>query len=456
MDVFRASFRNVRLLSRSNRSIRVRTCVSGAGRRFAQATTSLYDSPPFATTTANAAARTFATYNKHTDTNNGANINNNANHPKVPSQIEVDLEKQFNKTMAKSKAPLFEDIATYKRSLPVRKQGSAGYLKLHTVPFLVRPADLTAMVEVLEAPAPGDARDSIKYAVAPPGAGKTASMLPAFLESARHGVPQQSFTHYLYLAFDNNDGRNFSLDPLEPSANTKVAVKQGAAFISECVRRLLGSPDAAGQDIPRDDEPPKTTETINNLRKHLLEQLGDDCRLLIHVDEHRKMCSQNPAIMEVTGKFRRGAMHALAAIENVTVAATYIEAPTEIDAIGSSGVCRDPFVLACADVTAAMAHLLPDVHFPINEFNGTEIRLLATLRFRFGMMLVQHKFMRQPHEAEFATFLKDFSTMYNTNARKESWETTLKACIDTIELDALKTPTVDSNAAMVGAHWVRC
>ena len=79
-------------------------------------------------------------------------------------------------------------------------------------------------------------RIDVKYYAAPPASGKTCGVLPAFLRSAER---EGGFTHYIYIAFRNNNKRTFVADPPEPDNNTNVAKEQGATFIIHCLKQIL-------------------------------------------------------------------------------------------------------------------------------------------------------------------------------------------------------------------------
>merc|ERR1711865_895644 len=84
-------------------------------------------------------------------------------------------------------------------------------------------------------------RRSVKYLAAPSASGKTSCILPAFLK----GKDMGKFTHYLYFAFDNNDGQQFYVDPFRPAedVDVKLAEKQGAAFALWIMKVLLETAD---------------------------------------------------------------------------------------------------------------------------------------------------------------------------------------------------------------------
>lgn len=85
-----------------------------------------------------------------------------------------------------------------------------------------------------------DDRGYIQYIPAPAKSGKTSSVLPAFLEST--GI-ENGGTHYLYIAFSNNNKRSISCESGDISNSKLKAEKQGASFMVECIKILLEQPD---------------------------------------------------------------------------------------------------------------------------------------------------------------------------------------------------------------------
>uniref|UniRef100_A0A0G4I5T1 Uncharacterized protein n=1 Tax=Chromera velia CCMP2878 TaxID=1169474 RepID=A0A0G4I5T1_9ALVE len=152
--------------------------------------------------------------------------------------IEVRLKERFDSNL-QNHTGLCRDWETYKASLPVRETGER-WLRLYTLPYWGveddQEDDLLRLAKQLELK--GDDRKLVKSICSPTKTGKTTSVLPAFLES--------NFTHYLYLAFDNNGRRRFEVSPYTPCHDIKVAKKQGAAFAVECVRILLEKLDKQG------------------------------------------------------------------------------------------------------------------------------------------------------------------------------------------------------------------
>ena len=187
----------------------------------------------------------------------------------------------------KTKAALYADATTYKASLPVRRDGS-NVAVLYKQPFWVHDEDLKAYVEALEKPIFRDIRAQVKYVCAPAGSGKSSSVLPTFLKSAE-GV--RGFTHYLHIPFHNNGGRRFKV---KGELDEETAEFAGAAFILDAVTMLLDNklPSAKAGVPLRVPDVEEVEEVADELYKKLKDQLGDDCKPLIHIDEHRCMTMQ--------------------------------------------------------------------------------------------------------------------------------------------------------------------
>eukprot|EP00435_Cladocopium_sp_Y103_P009308 s3886_g2.t1 len=112
--------------------------------------------------------------------------------------------------------------------------------------------------------------------------------------------------------------------------------------------------------------------------------------LLLHIDEHRSM-STSP-------EFRRGALLLAGSLPQMCqVIAAYVE-PPDLEAPGSSQVCRFPIAMMLVDVgplltrdasdaAPATAAGLPKIKLPAEGWGGKE-RLLATLRVKLSLFVV--------------------------------------------------------------------
>ena len=120
---------------------------------------------------------------------------------------------------------------------------------------------------------------------------------------------------------------------------------------------------------------------------------GPACKLLIHVDEHGKMCDRpnltysSNAEVKAAIAFSRGAIETLAKLPNVEVVATYIEQPDFI-AAESSDVCRFPVNLPCLNIDQLMQSI-PELRYPpeVETLPRDLWRLWVTLRFRLSNQL---------------------------------------------------------------------
>ena len=208
-------------------------------------------------------------------------------------------------TLEQKNCTLYETWDNVLESGPVRKHtgedGAIVNLRLHECDHWAEPADVRAMVVQLTTrkkragKLENRARSLVKYMSNPTGSGKTKSVLHAFLASndPEFRDATRRFTHYVYIAFGNNDGRHFKLYPSIPSDDPALAEMQGRAFIYDCIESALcepGKKSVGGVMIPRVDDVEECK--AKNLTELIHRCLGPDSRVLIHIDEHQKMCSR--------------------------------------------------------------------------------------------------------------------------------------------------------------------
>lgn len=158
--------------------------------------------------------------------------------------------------MITNNAPLFNTFEDYLESLPVRRSITLeGYVKLVELPFFARNEDLMMMVSRLEGNEGSEsARSLVRYGCGQSGSGKTSSICPAFLCSAQSQNPAK-FSHYLYLAFANNNANSFMATGLDKvSTDEFTAATQGAAFMLECLRKLLAKEQGKCVEIKSKEE----------------------------------------------------------------------------------------------------------------------------------------------------------------------------------------------------------
>ena len=319
---------------------------------------------------------------------------------RLPGYLIHRLNQRFAESMKLNSVPLFQSFEGCIASLPVRKVAGVGKpLTLHEQPFWCQQGDLRTMAKQLESKV-RYARGWVKYLCAPSASGKTASVLAAFLESKK-------FKYYLYLAFANNNDRNFRLSGT-PSSDEGEAQQQGAEFILECITVLL---ENRSENFPCTirvrETPTKMSDTEKQLTRLLEETLGRESNVLVHLDEHYKMCKENP-------DFRKGAMTALAYMPAAAVIATYTDRPP-LPHEKSSGVCRYPIALPSFDVDQAMRSA-PELDFSQDlsisqSFSVEQLRLWATLRFRLAFKLKELDLSAlhcRPNNEDMEAFLEDF------------------------------------------------
>ena len=360
------------------------------------------------------------------------------------SSLEDCLKVHFDKVMKCDHIPLLKDFDVYKRSLPVRRDASlAQELPLYQLPYWTNDEDMEFFADQLQRPP--ISRASVKYLSAPSGSGKTSCILPAFLKSTHN---KGGFTHYLYLAFSNNDDNFFRAST---EVNQSIALEQGTSFIFECLKILLESPDKDGiHNIPCSEDPPNYKDIRNTLEEYIHKIVGPDQRLLLHLDEHRQMCPRyvnNPSIDDELDKgamFSRGAMSGLSKIPRVTVIATYTARPP-LPAHASSGVRRDPVAKPILNIDAAMQEI-GELRFPHSQdnFNRNQKRLWATLCFRLGMKLREYGLISLHSRANIKAerLLQNFKEAAGHPDTMEA----LKKCIELCTIRMASHPTKDPNA----------
>ncbi len=283
--------------------------------------------------------------------------------------------------MISNNTKIFSSWKNFERSLPRRKynvKGTLSYLPLYTLEYYARDDDLQRFAdEIMQPPKKSEQiRTWVKYIAAPSSSGKSTCILPAFLKT--------TLSHYFYIAFDNNQDKNFKLrSPFLISNDPDIAREQGADFMFQCIKGFLDSPLPGSQKIECNPNPPDFQTTEDELEKYLNEKLGDQHQCLFHLDEHRKMC---PRISEDdTGKdFSQGAMEVLARVSRAHVVATYTDVPS-LPPKGSSGVCRIPLKMPILNVNKIM-ETVPELRITIpSKASRSFHRKLATLKLRLSM-----------------------------------------------------------------------
>jgi len=314
-------------------------------------------------------------------------------------QFPIDeLRAHFQEHMVRPGSnTVLKDWATYETTLPVRKE-SGRYLAQFS--YWAADDDLKYILKQLETPV-DDPRALLGYISAQSGAGKSACVLPIFLQSRRTNVNDKKFTHYIHLPFDNNYDNHFQSDDYQdelgrPKPGIRACKAHGAAFMHKVLQLFLrGENDANGnlevpkynQRIPINTDAPDTGVTQKLINKLINDVFLPGSRILFHVDEHRK-ANDNP-------HFRRGAFEALAKIPNCKCIATYIDIPYEIHRRGTSTVSRLPLPLPALDLNK-MFTTHPELDFarhlnltPPARSNQECQRQMATLKCRVAFLISQ-------------------------------------------------------------------
>ena len=384
--------------------------------------------------------------------------------------LKEKLEHTFNTKMKNDVYPLFSDFNTYEKWMPVRRIGS-GYRKLYELPHYTKEQDLDILVKKLEE-LPiviQSTRIVVKYFAAPGASGKTCAVLPAFLRSAEK---KGGFTHYIYLAFDNNNRRNFKAFPNKPDDDNLIAYNQGATFIVNCLEKMLNDENPDNSKANMINIPGfaidinRAAKKAEEYMEELIEKLskgGKKPRILFHVDEHKKMCTRTGEKNDPGAFFSKGAMSTLAmaigekstsSSDNpkipVTVIATFTDKP-DLPPFGSSGVCRAPAGLPPIDIERVMkvtklkdekGNYYYPFHFPFDKKNldRVEKRLFATLKFKLAMKLSELGFANLHYNAyEYKKLCKDFNSIII--GTKQDLKEKLIACSElcNIELQKFKS-----------------
>ena len=311
-----------------------------------------------------------------------------------------ELEQAFS-GMENQTHELFGDIVNYLKHLPARDVGGKS-LKLYELLFCCRSRQLQSLcTDLLQAS--HLKRSPVKFIVAPTHSGKTACILPAFLQMRR----DRSMTHYIYLPFHNCDLHHEPpiipegmFNNMSPSDVEEI----GFAYLIHCLRCTLAS-TCARTHLRFDARSARWRQLIcdrsnvtyaDQLRKDYAQLiqgiLGNrGVKLLLHVDEHGKM-EKNPV-------FRRGALVRAAKNERVAVIATFTEMPPALNVNSeSSEWCGVPCTLPRPDMemlTSKEFQGYPNrQHNPllvppdILESKNNEVkRYLASLRISLGIAL---------------------------------------------------------------------
>lgn len=360
----------------------------------------------------------------------------------------VRIENHFDNVMQNDNVPLFVNFQTYLGSLPVGKDGVTGmYERLCQFPYWANSEDMALMVEQLETENPFY-RGLIKYLCSPSASGTTSSVLVAFLESAEKS--EDGFKYYFYLPCASNGDRNYIFDVSKLSQGSQRAYDQGGAFAFECIQHLLNN--STGHFSEVDENVTGHAKTVDEMSEYVRSR-GLEGRILIHVDEHRKMCDDKKQPKQ-SAAFRKGAMRALEKMPYVTVIATGEKPLVEVDPRGSPTICRFPVMLPSVDISQVM-NGVSDLNFTSvydpATFTAVEKRLWATLNFLLGLRLASRSesgvvsmmdihlhsgsLGTPPHGGRSNNFIKEFHSKF---AHAQSATEALEACIDLCKFPSFK------------------
>ena len=346
--------------------------------------------------------------------------------------IEARLKKHFQKVMKCEHIPLLSDFDVYSRSLPVRESNGV-VTPLYTVPYWTSDEDLEGLAYQLEAKSTIE-RSCVKYICAPTGYGKTACILPGFLKSTEQ---EGGFTHYLYMAFSNNNHNYFRSDGFDNGSyiSPRFFEQQSAIFILKCLE--------SGSFTNVVD---KLKNTLRNIKRPDQQRL----RILLHLDEHRKMCDRvKPDDDNVCSgaKFSKGALEALAKFPDVvTVIATHIEHPPLPSSQSSEACCRSPVVMPGLYIKATMK-AIPELYFPHppGDFDRRLGRMWATLVLRLAIKLRECGLINL-HTSEKNEDLTELLQNFKRGASLKKAEDALKSCLQACKISINYERDPDPNA----------
>ena len=346
--------------------------------------------------------------------------------------------------MKSNNSKIFSSWPNFEKSLPRRQYNvkKKFYLPLFKLGYYARDDDLQRFAdEIMQPPKKSEqSRVCVKYIAAPSSSGKTTCILPAFLKT--------TLTHYFYIAFDNNQDKNFKLrSPFLISNDPDIAREQGADFMFQCIKGFLDSPLPGSQKIECNPNPPDFQTTEDELEKYLDEKLGDQHQCLFHLDEHRKMC---PRISEDdTGKdFSRGAMELLARVSRAHVVATYTDVPS-LPSKGSAGVCRIPLKMPILNINKVM-DTVPELRITIpSKASRSFHRKLATLQLRLSMNIRRLGITSVLHVRHDCPETESFLAAFQSAASliDKEGEGALEACMKLCKFRSSINREADPNAA---------
>ena len=363
---------------------------------------------------------------------------------RLSTSIEDGIREKFEQIMSSNDTKIFSSWSNYERSLPRRKydmKGIPSYLPLYTLAYYVQDSSLQVFADEIRAPSKVNlqTRTAVKYVTAPSCSGKTSSILPAFLKT--------NLSHYIYIAFDNNENNNYRLleSDFQISNDSEIACNQGADFISNCIKCYLDSPLSGPHLIGCNPSPPKFQTTKTALEIHLAEKLGSNHMCLFHLDEHRKMCRR--ISNDGTGKdFSRGALQLLAEVSRAVVVATYTDLPL-LPPQGSSEACRVPVRMPILDIIKVMEVVAElRIKRPYNP-SRSYCRRLATLQLRLHTKIRQLGITSVLHRRNDCIKTETFLSAFQAAAADATIDQVPETCMQLCEFDSFEQLETDPNAA---------
>jgi len=253
-----------------------------------------------------------------------------------PKTFERQIEVVFKGQKAEERPPLLKNWEAYLAHLPRREgeEDPTNPLILYQCPYYVGKEDLDRFANSLVSPPVG----AVRSIVAPPGAGKSAAVLPAFLQMHKSKLlPAEVPRMYIYMPFYNNAKRRHRAPDFLSSFLDLIRLQRlqfylGQAYMLCCFDLMLHGEYYRwwGQLFNWFCRAffnwAFYSSRVDDLWQHSVQQLVKqavgDGRILVHVDEHFAM-STNP-------DFRSGALGVLAqAQSNCLVVTTYTEVTFE-------------------------------------------------------------------------------------------------------------------------------
>ena len=254
-----------------------------------------------------------------------------------PKTFESQIEEIFNRQKEeKERPPLLKNWEAYLEHLPRREgeEDPTNPLILYKCPYYVGAEDLDRFANSLVSPPEGitAARGAVRSIVAPPGAGKSAAVLPAFLQMHNSKLlPAEVPSMYIYMPFYNNAKRRHRAPDVLSSFLDLIRLQRlqfhlGQAYMLCCFDLMLHGEyyrwwfQLLKWFIRAFFNWAFYSSRVDDLWQHSVQQLVKqavgDGGILVHVDEHFAM-STNP-------DFRSGALGVLAQAEsNCLVVTTY-------------------------------------------------------------------------------------------------------------------------------------